>query len=482
MVAVISGTVVSDFNSSTTKLEPKGPPEKPPGLGTRHCQAFMTFLSTMLAYTMRVNLSVGIVAMTDQKGSNPNYKVLPWTISQQGIILSAFFWGYMIPQVMAGHLARKFGPKYLLLGSMTMSSITTFLNPYIAMNCNWIIYCLTRMLIGFSQGFLLPCVNTHLAKWAPPPERNRTFSFVFGGSQVGTVLTMVVAGYLAASPWGWPSIFYCTAACSLAWCVVWLFLGGNCPDTHSSISDSEREYIKSTLISSSDDSKNMPTPWRQIFTSGPVWILLIVHSAETWCFWMLLTMLPNYLRHVLNFDIKKNGLISSLPYLGMWIMGFVFSWVADYVLEKRILPLDISRKMWNTIAFWGGAASLVALSVVHSVSGSVVLLTLGVSLNAAIYVGFLSNHLDLSPNFAGLLMGITNGISTIFAILAPMVTGFIVTDQTNREEWMIAFYISAGLFFFGNLVFVIFGTTEVQRWNDPLVEVDSEKPSHSINT
>ncbi|KAG8266870.1 hypothetical protein J6590_061697 [Homalodisca vitripennis] len=151
------------------------------GLGVRHYQAVMTFLSMVLSYSMRVSLSVGIVAMTDTKGSDPDIMVLDWDFAQKGIILSSFYWGYMVTQIPAGHLSRKFGPKYLLLSAMLVCSATTLLSPIIAVNCHWVIFCLSRVIQGLSQGFFFPSVNTHIAKWAPPGEKTRIFSFVFGG-------------------------------------------------------------------------------------------------------------------------------------------------------------------------------------------------------------------------------------------------------------------------------------------------------------
>lgn len=43
--------------------------------GVRHLQAFLLFLGLTLAYAMRVNLSVAIVAMTDRHAANPNFEV-----------------------------------------------------------------------------------------------------------------------------------------------------------------------------------------------------------------------------------------------------------------------------------------------------------------------------------------------------------------------------------------------------------------------
>lgn len=63
-------------------------------------------------------------------------------------------------------------------------------------------------------------------------------------------------------------------------------------------------------------------------------------------------------------------------------------------------------------------------------------------------------------------MGITNGLANIMSIIAPLLVGFIVTDVSNASEWRYVFFISAGIYFFGNLIFVIFSSTDIQVWND----------------
>lgn len=74
---------------------------------------------------------------------------------------------------------------------------------------------------------------------------------------------------------------------------------------------------------------------------------------------------------------------------------------------------------------------MVSVSLVSTGQGAVILLTLAVGLNAAQFNGFLCNHLDIAPNFAGLLMGITNGCGVITSICGPLVTGLIVEDVVS---------------------------------------------------
>jgi predicted MFS family arabinose efflux permease len=107
------------------------------------------------------------------------------------------------------------------------------------------------------------------------------------------------------------------------------------------------------------------------------------------------------------------------------------------------------RKMWNSIAHWGGALALFVLYLFDtSAMEAIILLTVALSLNSGIFTGFLTNHMDLAPNFAGTLMGITNSLANITSILGPLLVGFIVTDSVRYFNFknMLIFYILLYLF------------------------------------
>lgn len=59
------------------------------------------------------------------------------------------------------------------------------------------------------------------------------------------------------------------------------------------------------------------------------------------------------------------------------------------------------------------------------------------------------------------------GIANVMSIAAPLLVGFVVTDNSNILQWRIVFLIAAGVYFFGNLTFILFSSTEIQTWNDP---------------
>lgn len=79
------------------------------------------------------------------------------------------------------------------------------------------------------------------------------------------------------------------------------------------------------------------------------------------------------------------------------------------------------------------AISLVILGFMTEKDKSlaIVLLVIAVGINSAIYCGFNVNHIDISPNHSGTLMGITNCISNICSLVAPLVVQVLVVDEVG---------------------------------------------------
>lgn len=79
------------------------------------------------------------------------------------------------------------------------------------------------------------------------------------------------------------------------------------------------------------------------------------------------------------------------------------------------------------------AIALVLLGYTRSDQSTqaVILLIAAVGSNAFHYSGFSVNHMDLSPNHAGTVMGLCNGFSQITGIVAPLVVQFVVTDSVS---------------------------------------------------
>ncbi|XP_017477908.1 PREDICTED: putative inorganic phosphate cotransporter [Rhagoletis zephyria] len=442
-----------------------------PMLGVRHLQCFLIFCGLCLIYAMRVNLSMAIVAMMDNAAANPNFPEYAWSQQTKSHILSSFFCGYILAQVPSGHWARRFGGRLLLCISMTVSSTLALLTPLSVSRGGWPLLCALRFFQGLFQGATYPTVATIMAKWAPIEERSAMLTYCCSGLELGISIMLAISGVLCSSSWGWPSTFYIPGGLGLLWAIVWFVFGASTPNDCKYISAAERTLINTSLrrhAKSEECNTAHAVPWKHIVTSRPFLVLVLSQCASSWCFWTLLTQIPSYIKSVLGKDIQSNAFYSALPYLTMLAVSLVLCPLVSYLEKSKRLNATVSRKLFNTIGQWIPAATLVYLGYLRTDQGdlAITLLTLTVTISTVTHFGYQVNHLDLSPHFAGTLMGIANSAANVMSIIAPLIVGYIVTDATNLHQWRIIFILAGGISFFGNLMFVFFGTAKVQWWNE----------------
>ncbi|XP_011207535.2 putative inorganic phosphate cotransporter isoform X1 [Bactrocera dorsalis] len=435
--------------------------------GVRHVQALLMFFGMAFGYFLRVNISAAIVPMTKPRTTGDEY--YDWDSSTKSLILSSFFWGYVVAQVPAGLLAKRFGGKLVLGIATVLASIITMLHPWAASGGSWQVICFLRVLIGLTQGVLYPSVHTLLAKWAPRTERSFLATSVYSGAQFGTVIILATSGFIFDSSMGWPGIFYISGAVALAWSILFLVFGADSPKDSKVISKQEREYIEH-LTGSGSESKSLPVPWKSLFTSAPFYGLIAAQTGFTWGFYTLLTEIPTYMDSVLKLNVASNALLSALPYFVMWLLCLIVSPISDMLINRNILSTTVGRKLFNTIGQWIPMACLIGMSYMTSEESvaAITLLTIGVGFNAAAFCGYLVNHMDLSPNFAGPMMSISNGFGNLLSLFAPLVVGAVVVNEEEPSEWRIVFYITAGVYLVCNALFIIFGQATIQSWNDPM--------------
>ncbi|XP_075220564.1 putative inorganic phosphate cotransporter isoform X2 [Lycorma delicatula] len=446
------------------------------GLGVRHIQLTLLFLCMATIYVSRVNLSMAIVGMTDLLADNETRDdvymppVFHWEEEIKGTILSSFFWGYLVMNVPASIITYKFNNKILLTAVMLSNSALCLLTPVIVIKFDYISLIVIRVMQGLLQGFIMPTIHNLLSRWVPPTERARAGAFVIGGLNFGIALIMYTSGFMINSTIGWPLVFYISGLLNVVWVLLWLSLGANSPDSHKSISATEHDYIKSTLTHTAHEKTKMPIPWKSILTSKSVWAIVFAHMGQNWGMWTLLTEIPTFFNSALDFDIASDGELSSIPYFLLWIASFPLSYLADRLIRKNYMSVEFSRKFWNNIGQTVSGLILISLPYIGQyVSHEMAIFTYSITtmLNSCILFGFNINHLDISPNFSCVLMGISNGAANITSILAPLFAGFMVEDETNINDWRIVFFMSSCLYIAGSIIFTIFGSGTVQKWNGP---------------
>jgi MFS family permease len=73
-----------------------------------------------------------------------------WSEVDQSIILSSFFWGYLIFQVPGGRIAEVVGAKRVFGGAVFVNGILSLLLPFLA-RINWVLLLIIRTMQGLAQ-------------------------------------------------------------------------------------------------------------------------------------------------------------------------------------------------------------------------------------------------------------------------------------------------------------------------------------------
>ncbi|XP_029519462.2 sialin-like isoform X3 [Oncorhynchus nerka] len=415
----------------------------PPQCCSARCNlAIMMFFGFSVVYGLRVNLSVAMVAMVNGTKSQPSLNssgghecpvsshgngsqtpdqpdgipLYLWDSLTQGLLLGAFFFGYLVTQIPGGYLAGHFGGSIFLGGGVLGTAALSLLTPLAAQLGPYWLFGL-RALEGFGEGVTFPAMMAMWARWAPPLERSRLMTLSGSGANFGAFVALPLTGFICHSL-GWPAVFYMFGGAGCIWAVFWFILVSDQPGTHPRISTREKDYI-------------------------------------------------------INSIGKGNAFLSALPYLGGWAFSVISGVVADSLLEKELLSVTAVRKIFTITGLLLPAAFLVAVGY-SGCSGvlAVTFLTLSSTAGGTSAAGVFINQIDIAPRYAGVLLGITNTFGTIPGVVAPIITGYLTKDQ-SLAGWRSVFCLSAGISAVGAFIFTLFGSGEVQKW--ALVEVDQEQ-------
>ncbi|KAK7496742.1 hypothetical protein BaRGS_00011951, partial [Batillaria attramentaria] len=439
--------------------------------------AIIGFFGFVFVYALRVNMSVAIVCMVKADNSTGNSSddnsqcsanggsdsgnrgEFDWDKSVQSGILSSFFYGYIVTQIPGGWLAGRFGGKRVLGIAMIIVAVATLVLPSLARVDYRFVFAL-RILMGLASGVSFPTMHAMWGKWAPPSERSRLASFTYTGLMLGNIVTFIFSGLLCAY-----------GGATFIWLFFWWVFVSDTPDTCPRITKAERDYIVNSIGDAPE--KTFTVPWKSIAMSRALWVCLTAHFCNNWMHYTLLTSLPTFMKEVLHFDIKSNGVLSAVPYMVMMVTAISCGHVADYV-RARCCSTKVTRRVVQALSFLGAGGMLVGAGFVNCESRemAVVLLALAVGFEGLCYSGYMVNQIDFAPRYAGVLFGISNCVSTIPGMVAPLVAGALTPDKT-QEEWRNVFYVCGGFTLLGAIVFGGFAVTDTEPWAKDLDDVTS---------
>ena len=418
----------------------------------------MGFLMELVCYADRTNISLAIVEMEKQFG---------WKSNVDGQILGAFFAGYACTQVYGGWAAERYGGKPVLLYAVILWSMFTLLTPPSA-GVSVGLLLLTRVLMGLGEGVSLPTMHHLIAVWIPASERSRFVTLCTSGQFAGTVAAMACSPMVAQS---WASIFYLWGVVGFAWAALWWWCGYSTPQSHPTISEDELAFIHRTVEPQpppqQQHQRASAPPWRRFLCNAPFFACVVAHFCHNWGWYLLLSWLPKYFKDVLGVSTAKTGFMLIAPYTAPFVASNVSGHVSDALTNRGGWSLTAVRKLMQTIAFVGPMSCLAALCWAPqkdlSARAAVALSSGALGFGAFSHSGYWSNVVDLSPRYAGVMIGISNTIATLPGVLANLSTGYIL--QNTGQDWTLVFMVAITIYAVGLIVFLCYASGEPQSFD-----------------
>lgn len=411
----------------------------------RYSLVFLCFCAIFVCYIDRVNISVAIIRMAEE---------FQWSQSTQGWILSCFYIGYLVTQFLGGYLADRYGGKLILgIGVVWWSLFTILTPPAAAMGIGALI--VTRILIGMGEGLTFPSVYALYAKWVPTAERSRSMALANSGIPSGQVFALLSAPIIALTL-GWEWIFYIFGAFGFVWLIAWYRATAREPAAHPRLDATEAAEISAGLPPPTAPGEGTPQLYRALMKSPAVWAIVVAHFCNNWSLYVLLSWLPSFVTQGLGVDFANSGWVSMLPHLVSFVFLNVAGTVADRMVKSGMAVTRV-RKICQTIGFSGLACALFFVGTVDSAWLAITIMCAGSAVGAFVTGGFAVNHMDIAPNHAGKLMGITNTFATIPGIIGVAVSGYILE---TTGSWAMVFQVAGAVTVFGMVFYLIFARGE----------------------
>ncbi|CAK9151387.1 unnamed protein product [Ilex paraguariensis] len=401
----------------------------------------LCFAAFLLCNMDRVNMSIAILPMSKQYN---------WNSATVGLIQSSFFWGYLLTQIVGGIWADKIGGKLVLGFGVIWWSVATVLTP-LAAKIGLPFLLIMRAFMGIGEGVAMPAMNNMLSKWIPVSERSRSLAFVYSGMYLGSVTGLAISPILIHN-FGWPSVFYSFGYLGIIWFALWVIKAHSSPKEDLELTAQEKRLILEGSISEEPVSV---IPWKKILSKAPVWALIISHFCHNWGTFILLTWMPTYYNQVLKFNLTESGLFCVLPWLTMAVFANIGGWIADTLVSKG-LSITVVRKIMQSIGFLGPAFFLTQLSNIRTPALAVLCMACSQGSDAFSQSGLYSNHQDIGPRYAGVLLGLSNTAGVLAGVFGTAATGYIL----QKGSWDDVFKVAVALYIIGTLVWNFFSTGE----------------------
>ncbi|KII74426.1 putative transporter [Thelohanellus kitauei] len=452
----------------------------------RYIVCLTAWLALLALYSHRINLSIGIIGMTKEKVSNKTEDTtcpirynktdsvvesetekFEWSESMQNYVLLAYNVGYMVGHVPGAFLSIRFGYRKVMVFCLGASTFLTLVSVFVA-PYQWIFFGI-RSIIGLVNGPLYPIVHETIAGHSPPSERTFLTLFTHTGNLISLVLILPIGGlFIDNFVNGWKYIFYLSGGLGILATIMWFIFVYSEPEENPWMSIKEQNYITTQIYPKGKPPKKTMSnvPFCKIFTSPHLYIFTIVHFGKLFVLYMNLFGIVKYLYKYFSLSPVMAGNLAVIPFIADFLFQTVYPRVVN-VMKNSGMKITNIRKLNTFLGALGCSSFLIASGFIPCTNlvGGIVLQTLSLMFLAPFQAGYFTAIIEHAPQYAGVTFSFIN-IGGTFSGVAQRFLVAQLSEQISdmRVAYKYSFIITGIVSFALSMVYVMFGTADLQPW------------------
>lgn len=389
----------------------------------------MIIIMTMINYVDRGAISYAQEDIINEFG----FDNIAW-----GSILGYFGYGYMLGSLFGGVTADKKGPKFVWLIAGTLWSLFE-IGMAFAGEIGMALFGgsalagfgLLRVLFGVSEGPIFSTISKTNANWAAPRERGLLSALGLIGVPLGAIITApIVSGFLVISTWR--VLFVILGLLGLVWIIIWYKVFTDYPEDNKHVSQEEIESIRSTEETvhgekTVETEHNAHEKWYHFFKSPTLIFNMVGYFGFQYINFLILTWTPKYLQDEYHFEIHSLWYLGMIPWIGACFTAYFGGRLSDW-LRVKTGSLRIARSGLAIFGMTLAAICFLIISTTNQIGWIMFLMILG---NACIFLPnavYWSVIIDTAPKKTGTYGGIKHFFVNSATIIAPTLTGILVTS------------------------------------------------------
>jgi len=382
--------------------------------------------TSLMTYFERTGFTIAFTAVANVNGYSQEVK---------GRVMGCFFYPYAFSGFAGGALSRTFGVWRILWIANFTWIFLCLVSPLAPENLFWLRLC--RFLAGLAQGMVFPCMHTALSGVTTVSTRGFVVSVVVSCIYAGAAASMMISPALVA--FGGPRAQLLTAfgiGCA------WLALAAPrmARDGSTRQSSVDVSYKQATPSSSLWD-----VPWGVILCCPAVQAIMLASFSFHLVYVLLVSWVPTFVHHILLTDLNQVGVVTKVA---PWLLMSVVCTLAGKLSDVSAARMGVRNARCLLTCSGLCLTAVPLLLIAHAETPSAALALVGVALCADGFSrgGFSINHLDIGPQYAGIIAAFMNFAGTVGSATATDVGGRILDlGVDDRASWSLLFQCAAAL-------------------------------------